>query len=78
MQYFCKDGSQFDTDLIEGGDAVSVEIRCQWNKVWFPYTTLPQCKITHCINPFPIPSDSNLQVMNLSGVASPVMIAFRN
>ena len=64
IQYFCKNGSQFDTDSVEGGDAISVEIRCQWNKDWFPYkTTLPTCKITHCITPFPIPPDTKLEVL---------------
>ena len=63
LEYHCKDGSQFDTDSIEGGDSITVNIRCQWNKVWFPYTTLPPCKITHCVDPFPIPPDSNLQVI---------------
>ena len=39
------------------------DLRCQWNKVWYPYfQALPECKITDCTNPFPIPDDSQLEV----------------
>ena len=38
--------------------------RCQWNKVWYPFfQALPECKITDCINPFPIPDDAQLEVL---------------
>ena len=59
--YACQDGSQFDTDGDGIGDSVTVEIRCQWNKQWFPYTELPTCIVTHCVEPFKIPSDSGLE-----------------
>jgi hypothetical protein len=62
VKYFCINGSQFDTDNDKKGDAVSVINRCLWNKVWSPYPILPQCYITHCVNPFDIPDDSFLQV----------------
>ena len=59
--YHCEDGSQFDTDDDGLGDSVTVEIRCQWNKVWFPYLELPPCIITHCVEPFKIPDETNLE-----------------
>ena len=59
--YACQDGSQFDTDGNGIGDSITVEIRCQWNKQWFPYTVLPTCIVTHCIEPFKIPTDSGLE-----------------
>ena len=59
--YTCQDGSQFDTDNDGRGDSVSVEIRCQWNKQWNPYTVLPPCLVTHCVEPFKIPPDSDLE-----------------
>ena len=59
--YHCEDGSQFDTDNDGLGDSVTVEIRCQWNKVWFPYLELPPCIITHCVEPFKIPDETNLE-----------------
>ena len=62
IRYKCVDGSQFDTDLDGKGDQLHIDIRCQWNKQWQPYTKLPECKITHCVDPEPIPEDSNLKV----------------
>ena len=59
--YLCQDGSQFDTDGDGAGDAVSVSSRCQWNKQWFPLPPMPDCYITHCVQPFPIPAHSNLE-----------------
>ena len=61
--YMCPNGSQFDTDNNKKGDTVSLSNRCLWNKTWSPYPTLPQCYITHCVNPFPIPNDSFVQVI---------------
>ncbi len=59
--YHCEDGSQFDTDGDGLGDSVTVTIRCQWNKVWFPYLELPPCIVTHCVEPFKIPEETNLE-----------------
>ena len=64
--YTCQDGSQFDTDNDGRGDSVSVEIRCQWNKQWNPYTVLPPCLVTHCVEPFKIPPESNLEEISSS------------
>ena len=62
VRYYCQDGSQFDTDNDGYGDEVFVDIRCQWNKLWFPYhEALPECKITHCVEPFNIPDYSQLE-----------------
>ena len=33
----------------------------QWRKAWSPWPTLPPCVITHCVDPFPIPEDSDLE-----------------
>ena len=59
--YHCENGSQFDTDGDGLGDSVTVTIRCQWNKVWFPYLELPPCIVTHCVEPFKIPEETNLE-----------------
>ena len=59
--YHCENGSQFDTDNDGLGDSVTVTIRCQWNKVWFPYLELPPCIVTHCVEPFKIPEETNLE-----------------
>ena len=58
--YHCQDGSQFDTNSDGVGDSVSVWSRCQWNKVW-DLPVLPDCFITHCVHPFPIPANSSLE-----------------
>lgn len=60
IRYFCEDGSQFDVNGDQIGDSIFIEIRCQWNKQWLPYPTLPSCIITHCVKPFPIPPKTNL------------------
>jgi hypothetical protein len=62
VSYKCVNGSQFDTNNDKKGDAVSISSRCLWNKTWSPYPVLPPCYITHCVNPFPIPNDTFLQV----------------
>ena len=61
VRYYCQNGSQFDTDNDGYGDAVFVDIRCQWNKQWSPYSeSLPLCLVTHCVEPFKIPAETNL------------------
>ena len=72
IRYHCKDGSQFDTDG-DGtvGDVRSVDIRCQWKKLWHPYhDALPECKVTECVEPFMIPDWSNIE--ELTSVWTPV------
>ena len=59
--YHCQDGSQFDTDGDGYGDSVNITIRCLWSKVWSPHPSLPPCKITHCVEPFKIPEETNLE-----------------
>ena len=59
--YQCPDGTAFDVDDDGLGDNVTVTIRCQWNKDWFPFKVLPPCIVTHCIEPFKIPDESNLE-----------------
>ena len=61
ITYQCQNGSQFDTDGDGKGDVLTVTIRCQWNKVWDPYVELPPCVITHCVEPFNIPDETNLE-----------------
>ena len=61
LMYHCQNGSQFDTDGDGDGDSINVTIRCQWNKEWAPYPTLPPCKITHCVEPFKIPEETSLE-----------------
>ena len=61
ITYSCQDGSQFDTDGDGAGDSLSVTIRCQWNKQWAPHTSLPPCYVTHCVEPFNIPEETNLE-----------------
>ena len=64
VEYTCADGSQFDT---ASGLEVSLRTRCQWDKQWAPYhTSLPRCKITHCVQPFLIPEDSFLEEVTSS------------
>ena len=66
VRYACVNGSQFDTDDDGDGDNITVQTRCQWNKIWAPFAKLPQCKITHCVQPFPIPEDSFLEEVTSS------------
>ena len=61
VMYHCQNGSQFDTNNDGKGDSVNITIRCQWNKAWAPYPTLPPCLITHCVEPFRIPDETNLE-----------------
>ena len=61
VRYQCQDGSQFDTDGDGVGDSVTVTIRCLWNKAWHPYPEIPPCIVTHCVEPFNIPDDTNLE-----------------
>ena len=61
VEYKCADGSQFDTDSTPEGLALSLRTRCQWDKQWAPYSSLPSCVVTHCIQPFVIPEDSFLE-----------------
>ena len=64
ITYFCQDGSQFDTNYDGVGDSISVTIRCLWNKTWSPYhQQLPPCIITHCVEPFKIPDETNLEII---------------
>ena len=59
VEYRCANGSQFLTD---SGNYQYLRTRCQWNKQWAPYhDTLPNCVVTHCIQPFSIPEDSFLE-----------------
>lgn len=60
VRYYCQNGSQFDTNNDQIGDSIFIDIRCQWNKQWAPFSSLPPCLITHCVEPFPIPEESNL------------------
>ena len=62
VEYKCVNGSQFDTNNDKVGDAISIQIRCLWNKNWSPWPVLPSCYITHCVNPFPIPNDTSIVV----------------
>ena len=61
VKYFCANGSKFDTNSSTAGEALSLGTRCQWDKQWAPYSSLPPCKVTHCIEPFNIPEDSFLE-----------------
>ena len=68
VRYYCKDGSQFDTS---DGVKRYVDIRCQWNKQWYPYhDELPPCIITECVEPFKIPEESYFE--ELTAVWTPV------
>ena len=60
-RYYCVNGSQFDTDNDGVGDTLYLDITCQWRKAWSPWPTLPICIITHCVDPFPIPSGHELE-----------------
>ena len=65
VQYACVEGSKFDTNSSGGGDSTTVQVRCQWNKFWHPYSTsLPPCLVTHCTKPFPIPYSTLLEEIN--------------
>ena len=61
VKYKCQNGSQFDTDKDKKGDSISVTTRCQWNKKWAPYAALPECIVTHCVEPFEIPDETFLE-----------------
>ena len=61
VMYHCPNGTQFDTDNDGKGDSVNITIRCQWNKAWNPYPTLPPCIVTHCVEPFKIPEETYLE-----------------
>ena len=61
VKYECQWGSQFDTDNDGVGDSPTVTIRCLWNKNWSPFQTIPPCIVTHCVEPFTIPEDTNLE-----------------
>ena len=52
---------KFDVDGDGYGDTLNQTTRCQWNKQW-SLPVLPECKITHCIKPFDLPSDTSLRV----------------
>ena len=54
-------GSRFDTDNDGFGDAYRIVNVCLWNQTWNPYPQLPECKITHCVDPFEIPSQTMLE-----------------
>ena len=57
----CQDGSQFDTDGDGVGDQLKITTRCLWNKAWSDYPTLPDCIVTHCVEPFKIPEETSLE-----------------
>ena len=70
VRYQCQHGRQFDTDGDGAGDSVSVDIRCQWDKLWVPQPftsawspspSLPPCIVTHCVEPFNIPPETSLE-----------------
>ena len=62
ITYSCQAGSQFDRDGDGAGDSLSLTIRCQWNKLWSPHhQELPPCYVTHCVEPFNIPEETNLE-----------------
>ena len=61
VTYQCQNGSQFDTTKDKVGDSISVTTRCQWNKQWAPYAKLPECIVTHCVEPFEIPDETYLE-----------------
>ena len=62
ITYSCQAGSQFDRDGDGAGDSLSLTIRCQWNKLWAPHhQELPPCYVTHCVEPFNIPEETNLE-----------------
>ena len=66
--YKCKNGSTFDTNNDGVGDTDNVTINCQWRKVWSPWPVLPKCVVTHCIEPFSIPGDTDLEELNTNWV----------
>ena len=61
VKYQCAKGSQFDTNGDLEGDSESITTVCRWNKNWSPWSTLPQCYITHCVDPFYIPLNTSLE-----------------
>ena len=62
VTYTCPDGSKFDLNDDGVGDSTSLTLRCQWNKQWAPYhSSLPPCVVTHCVEPFLIPAETNLE-----------------
>ena len=61
VEYGCVNGSQFDTDGDGYGDAYRIVNKCLWNQTWSPYPDLPECKITHCVDPFDIPLHTILE-----------------
>ena len=60
VEYQCIQGSKFDTNDDGYGDADRIRTKCYWKKEWLPYPILPKCKITHCVESFPLPNDTNL------------------
>ena len=60
VEYRCANGSQFDTNNDNVGDAVFLRSRCQWDKTW-SLPALPPCYVTHCVLPFPLPTDTYLE-----------------
>ena len=51
----------FDINGDGVGDNPSLNIRCLWNKAWSPYLEIPACVVTHCVEPFQIPEETNLE-----------------
>ena len=66
--YKCVNGSKFDTNGDGIGDSDNVTVDCQWRKAWSPWPILPKCIVTHCVDPFPIPGDSDLEEVNTGWV----------
>ena len=60
--YRCINGSQFDTSDDGEGDTLTVTLKCQWNKMWDP-PELPECKVTHCVNPIVEPLDGAVNLV---------------
>ena len=61
VAYRCVNGSEFDLTRDGAGDSVEIIISCRWNKSWDPWPVLPPCYITDCVDPVPIPKDTNLE-----------------
>ena len=70
VEYRCVEGSKFDTTDDGAGDSSSLRTRCQWDKKWAPYSSsLPPCVVTHCVRPFPIPEDTQLEELTATPTA---------
>ena len=66
IAYRCFNGSKFDTSGNGLGDTLEIAISCRWNKLWDPWPVLPPCYITDCVDPYPVPEDTFLEVVRTS------------